>query len=544
MKYILCLIGLCFTHFAQAQLRHETQSAPFKESAQGATKIFQCANGNTVIVVCERGEFRASIFGPELNLVNESEYKLERKCRFVNVFQILETEAGVVVIYSKTVQKNSFADHIPVIAQVVLNPATGQWSEEHIVLNAEQNRMSGSLFVLQKQQRGPYYMVNTNNDKTGKICYLHVFGFDAKNQLKDSSTIALETKYLYRIISADESDGKLFILTSLGYELREYETGDYELHLIVFDKSTRKMETKALSGLSAKAHSGVLTYNERSKKLFLFMTEIPKVRPRGTPVMPTALLWSQIDLEKFSLSELKSVYPDSLNVQYRKYNHSAQKLDLTPVDVQLDVDGNMFLFCESIKKKYTNGFGDCFPFTIDYFDYSFNGTLPGISNTAGFESQLLDLVLLKMSPEGALLNQVLIPKNQFSPFQNYPLFYHYRMRHFLPNLYYSNQYRSYFFIPHSSKPLMLLNDYPQNIEKLSQGDELKTFYPIKEGAFMQVPLTQAGIQTNRLILQNKDKQDFGPGVITSLNYDESKRILVGLTLQDKKWVLHRWKWEE
>ncbi|QLH45065.1 MAG: hypothetical protein HWD58_05325 [Bacteroidota bacterium] len=72
-----------------------------------------------------------------------------------------------------------------------------------------------------------------------------------------------------------------------------------------------------------------------------------------------------------------------------------------------------------------------FSFTIDYFDYSFNGTLPGISNTAGFESQLLDLVLLKMSPEGALLNQVLIPKNQFSPFQNYPLFYHYRMRHFL-----------------------------------------------------------------------------------------------------------------
>ncbi|QLH45064.1 MAG: hypothetical protein HWD58_05320 [Bacteroidota bacterium] len=80
---------------------------------------------------------------------------------------------------------------------------------------------------------------------------------------------------------------------------------------------------------------------------------------------------------------------------------------------------------------------------------------------------------------------------------------------------------------------MLLNDYPQNIEKLSQGDELKTFYPIKEGAFMQVPLTQAGIQTNRLILQNKDKQDFGPGVITSLNYDESKRILVGLTLKIK-----------
>ena len=534
------LLGLII-YPASAQLSFLKSGPAFKEKSMGAIKLNHCANGQTALIVCDGREFSCQLFDEGLQPKAEQTFTVDKKYGFVNVYKIIETESSLVVVFEKTYRKNGMQDHKPLIATVIFDLKTGTWGEEKVLLNEAVNEISGQVFVYQQERRADYYVV-ISVDGYGKTNTksINVFHFDSKNHLQDSIQQIIESKFSHNLLSVEKVENQLYILLG-GGDIPSREYGEFDLFLGVCDLQKSKVEIKPIVGLAGRTRTGVLGYNPVNSKMYVLLTELPNSRPRGTPVNANAIQFAEISISTGHIAELRNLYPDSLNIWQRKHFKSSEKLRLTPVDLRIAQDGQMYVICENIQKEYSNGYGDRFPFTDENFRITMNTIMPGVENTAGFQGSLNDVAILTLDQNGTMIRQHLIPKVQKTPFQNYPAFYSYRMRHYLPNLYYGNQYRSFYFLPDTKSPRVFFNDYASNNENVKAGKELKSYYAVKSGEMMQVQLEASGIITNRTTLNEEGDQVVESAIIPAIDVDQVKRLITAIALTDKKWKLIQWQ---
>jgi len=432
---------LFFTYFftnclsIHAQFKLIAEGPKFEEPISGHLKVIQMKNGNTIyfhltpkdginlrVYDADHKEKISTNFdlGFERVKLASKEGAMFRSSNSETIEAIFEINNELVVFIAECSKKQSdtyrmIIDLVTGKVKQVKNIFTNDnWSSGLAVKRGE-----GDSYVIVKEYGNEITHYNARHEEISKITYA-------------SPLIDDDHKFLRRVdILVTESD-KIYGFYST-YGKKKEEGG---LYMTSLKQGASAPEYTKLNTPNDLIYKGAIAkYNPVSKKI-VFLT-IAEIKGKNGGYLPLLYI---IDPLTLKAENIESFYPtEELQTQFKERYDKKDGYNALPQDMYIHKDGTISIIYEEMLIQATSS-----------------------GNYTRNDVKLGKMVVVTLDENGKFLSNYLVPKAQWSTFNELGLFYHKEPKEKALELWVGNQYKSYFYLNSAKGQYILFNDSERN----------------------------------------------------------------------------------
>ncbi|MDF2384256.1 hypothetical protein JMG10_22490 [Nostoc ellipsosporum NOK] len=460
----LILLALTFTFNAHAQLRQIAESEEFEEPESGQARILYLTNGTTAFIhATGKGKLTIRLYDKNYKLKTEQEISPSYGKLRGNIEQIFEMN-GDIIITAMDAEKRT-----PVLYRLIIDANTAQLKDDKVIAQLDRVSMADaygmifggvslSTFQIRVSDDHAYYaVIGSETVDAGLGINISVYDKNHKEVTKTSVTIAKYYKYIELLDYTFDNSGNLFV-TCGGFVSKKKKDEEVFLTFTKIEKGKKgNVEPKRITAPSdLRLTNGTIRYNPAVNKL-IFLASLADSKSYTAYLNPAT-------------SKLESPFGSPLDSRFVAKMRDEVKME--------DYDGQpqqLFLHTDG-------GFTVVFEKLIGTVNYTSRGA-------ALVKTELGSIMVARYSKEGIPQQTYVIPKWYVLHDVLLSNFYQARQEFIATPLSRGNQFKRYGILPGEKKSYVLINDLPENAERVAEKKKVKTVTGVGECEAFAYPLT-------------------------------------------------------
>lgn len=465
--FSICLILLALTcpFNAHAQLRQLAESEEFEEPESGQARILYLANGNTAFIHSTgKGKLTVRLYDKNYKLKTEQEINPSYGKLRGNIEQIFEMN-GDIIVTAMDGEKRT-----PLLYRLIIDANTAQLKDDKMIAQLDRVSMAEaygmifggvplSTFQIRVSDDHEYYaVIGSEGNDAGTAIAITVYDKQHKEISKTNVTIAKYYKYIELLDYTFDNSGNLFV-TCGGFVVKKKKEEEVFLTLTKIEKGTKKNNTepkRITAPADLRLTNGTIRYNPAVNKL-IFLASLLDQKSYAAYINPAT----------FKLEPAFESPIDSKLISRLQEQAGWDEYDGQPQQIFLHTDGGFTVVFEKLNAVV---------------NYTSRGQ-------AMYKTELGNLMVVRYSKEGKIQSTYVVPKSYVLHDTYLSNFYQARQEYIAAPLSRGNQFKRYGILPGNKQSYILINDVPENAERLAKKSKVKTVTGVGDCEAFAYPLT-------------------------------------------------------